>query len=485
MINFRILFGWVPKTADYEAKQDSLRQEFSELKAFVQSKELADYLELEKTVRSSDFARRKKAIAAQRFSDTPEYRKEKEYLSLRKSRDIKRYYRSKDSVALKDFLEFQSSFDVKHYYTLEKLIHSDQFVQLKKSTGRRRFKKTPEYEKLLEFIGLKKSQRFKDYFRFKESKDYVNFTLLIGSEKIAGFEQLGQFVQSKAFRKVKEYMLLPGKKKLEMSDEYQMEQKYLELKHSDKFKWYFKTRNSRRFKEVKKWMLTFSDEFETHKLDKTKWLTRYFWGETLLKDSYVNAGEKQYYTGDKNIELANSVLRIRTLREKVTGKVWNPALGFFTREFNYTSAIINSGTNFRQQYGLFEAKVRFNRNFPVNHGVWMVAELMLPHLDIARATKKISVGSYWGNPNVKGGVDKKSSSMSRNKYGFDYQIFSLVWTRDRLVWKLNGVPVCSTSEGVPHMPMYININSSLYRDVDGSLLPADLEVDWVRCYQHV
>lgn len=484
MTNLRILFGWVPKTADYEAQQDSLKQEYLELNTFSQSKELADYLELEKTVLSSDFARKKKNIAGQKFSDTPEYRKEREYLALKKSKDIKRYYQTKDSVALKDFLEFDNSYDVKHYHTLEKLIHSEEFIRKQKELGKN-FKGSPEFEKWQEFMGLKKSKRFKDYFAFKESKDYVNFTLLIGSEKITAFEQLGQFIKSDAFQKVKEYMLLPGRKKLEMSEEYKMEQQYLGLKNSDKFKWYFKVHNSNKYAEVKKWQPTFSDEFDAHKLDKTKWLTRYYWGETLLKDSYVNAAEKQFYTEDKNIEQAGSILKLRTRREKVTGKVWNPALGFFTKEFDYTSGIINTGHKFRQQYGLFEVKVRFNRNFPVNHGIWMVSELMLPHIDIARAGKKVSVGSYWGNPNVKGGIDKRAASMSRDRYGFDYYIFSLEWTKEKLTWKLNGIPVCSTSQGVPHTPMYININSSLYQDADGSVLPAEMEVDWIRCYQQV
>ena len=163
--------------------------------------------------------------------------------------------------------------------------------------------------------------------------------------------------------------------------------------------------------------------------------------------------------------------------------MWNPAIGFFPRNFDYTSAIINTGKSFRQQYGLFEAKIRFNRNFPVNHGCWLVSDLMLPHLDIARAGKKISVGSYWGNPNTKGGVDKKAASMSRDRYGYDYYIFSLEWTRDKLVWKVNGVPVCTSSRGIPQVSMYININSSLYQDVNGSVLPAEMEVDWVRCYK--
>ena len=132
---------------------------------------------------------------------------------------------------------------------------------------------------------------------------------------------------------------------------------------------------------------------------------------------------------------------------------------------------------------MFKAKIRFNRNYPVSHGFWLVSDLMVPHIDVARASKKISVGSYWGNPNVKGGIDKKAASMSRDKYGYDYFIFSLEWTKDKLIWKVNGVPAYSTTSGVPHVPMYININSAIYQDVNGSVLPAELEVDWVRCYQ--
>ena len=484
MINLKILFGWVPKTEAYEARQDALRQEFSDLIAFSGSKELADYLAIEKTVTSPDFARKKKAIAAQKFSGTTEYAKEKEFLFLRKRSEIKRYYSLKDSVALKDFLEFDKSYDVKHYHTLEKLIQSDEFRQIKR-LGKRKFRATPEYEKLMEFKGLQKSERFRDYFKFKASKDYVNFTLLIGSEKIAAFEQLGQFVQSEAFIKVKEYMLLPGRKKLEISDEYMLEQQYLALKKSEKYLWYFSVKDSKKFSEIKKWQLAFADEFDAPRLDKFKWLTRYFWGEALLHDSYVNEGEKQFYPDEKNIEVANSILKISTKKQKISGKTWNPAIGFYPRDFEYTSGIINTGGRFRQQYGLFEAKIRFNLNFPVSHGFWMISDLMLPHIDIARAGKKIRVGSYWGNPNVKGGVDKVAASLNRGRYGSDYHIFSLEWTRDKLVWKINGVTIRTATQGVPHVPMYINISSSLYKDTNGTPLPAEMDVDWVRCYSQV
>jgi beta-glucanase (GH16 family) len=485
MINLRVIFGLVPKTADYEAKQNSLRKEYEELKSFTNSKELAEYTELEKTIGSSDFSRRKSETLKQRFSDTPEFRKEKEYNALKKQNEIKRYYKVKDSVELKDFIEFENSQDLKHYHTLEKLTGSDEFIQQKQSLGKKKFKQTPEYEKWVELQSLKNSKRFKDHFAFKKSKDYVNFTLLIGSEKITEFEKLGKYLKSPEFIKVKEYMLLPGKKKYEMSEEFRIEQRFAELKNSDKFKWYFKTRNSKKFDEIKRWDLTFAEEFEQPKLDRSKWLTRYFWGDKVLKDSYVNMGEKQFYTEENNIAISGSIIKVQTRREKAAGKVWNPAIGFFPKDFDYTSAIINTGNSFRQQFGLFEAKIRFNRNFPVNHAFWLVSDLMLPHIDVARAAKKIAVGTYWGNPNAKGGIEKRAASMSRDRYGYDYYVFSLEWTKEKMTWKVNGVPAFSTTTGIPNIPMYINISSAIYQDVNGSVLPAELEVDWVRCYKAV
>ncbi len=484
MINLRIPFGWVPATADYESSQNALRKEYSELLAFSSSAELAEYNQLEKTVLSSEFAKRKKDIVSQKFSDTPEYRKEKEYISLGKQKDIRQYYKTRDSVALKDYLEFDKSYDLKHYHTLEKLVQSAEFAQKRRELGKKKFKTTEEFQKLAEFNALKKSQRIRDYFKFKSSSAYINFNMLIASSRIESYEQLGKYVKGEEFLKVKEYMLLPGKRKLEMSEEYRLENKYREIKKSEKFQWYFKTRNSKKFDEIKRWKLTFSDEFE-NRLDKDKWLTRPYWGETILHDAYVNEGEKQFYTEDKNIEVSNSILKIITRKQQVSGKVWNPSIGFYPQEFNYASGIINSGKRFRQQFGLFEVKVRFNLNEPVSHGCWLLSDIMLPQLDIARASGKIRVGSYFGNPNVKGGVDKRAAAMSRSKYGKDYQIFSLEWTADKLTWKLNGVTVYKTNQGIPQLPMYVNIGSSLYQDVNGTVLPAEVEVDWIRCYQHV
>jgi len=628
MVSLKVLFGLVPKTAEYEASMDALRKEYQDFISFSQSKELADYLDLEKTIHSSDFMLKKKQILQQKFSDTPEFRMEKEYLSQKKSKEIKQYYTIKDSVVLKEYLDTEASESLVRYNQLEQYIQSPEFAEIKKNTEQSaaqkfrsselfktfsqyqellksarisgyykmikskyyagyktlvntqrlvdfellekivnsvdfetrknsmskadylktedhaklvtyeklksardiknylrftklpgfnlfsemdgskelknfekikkevespdfqnerkkienlRFKDTDAYRKLQEFTQIKKSEKIKKYFSFGASKLFENYNRLNGSDTIARFEELEKNIASEAFRKVKDYMLLPGSKKYELSDEFKMEQQFTGLQRSDKFKWYFKIKDSKKFDEVKRWSLTFSDEFSDG-IDRKKWLLRYFWGDIVLNDTYALADEKHLFTDGKNLEIANSRLKIITKKEKVQGKAWNPQMGFFSREFNYTSGLISSGKSFRQQYGLFEAKIRFNRSYPVNHAFWMVSDQIVPHIDVIKCAKKMNVGNFW--PSGSNQVGKKYASVGSGKYTSDFFIYSLEWSSQKLVWKINGVPVMTSGEGVPETPMYLNFSSGLYQDTNGSSLPASMEIDWVRCYQN-
>ena len=276
-------------------------------------------------------------------------------------------------------------------------------------------------------------------------------------------------------------MLLPGKKKYELSDEYKLEQDYLSRKNSSKFQWYFKVKDSHKFNEVKRWNLTFTEDFSGG-IDRKKWLMRYFWGDAVLKESYALAGEKHLFTEGKNLEVAHGNLKIITKKEKIQGKAWDAKMGFFPKEFNYTSGLISSGNSFRQQYGLFEAKMRLNSSFPVNHAFWMVSEQMLPHIDVVKCSKKLNFGNFWAINGNK--VNKKQSSAGSGKYTRDFFIYSLEWSKQKLIWKINGVPVMTSVKGIPESPMYLNFSSGFYQEADGTVLPASMEIDWIRCYQH-
>ena len=89
-------------------------------------------------------------------------------------------------------------------------------------------------------------------------------------------------------------------------------QEYDKLKKNADIIWYFKVKDSNKFDILKQRELTFSDEFNGERLDTSKWLTNYYWGEKLLKDRYSVESDLQAYTEKDNFELRNSILKINT-----------------------------------------------------------------------------------------------------------------------------------------------------------------------------
>jgi beta-glucanase (GH16 family) len=232
-------------------------------------------------------------------------------------------------------------------------------------------------------------------------------------------------------------------------------------------------KDSDRFDVLKKKTLTFADEFEGDKLDTDKWLTNYYWGDKLLKDRYSVEGDLQAYTERDNFEIRNSLLRIHTKPQRITGKVWSPDMGFRTREFSYTSGIINSGISFRQKYGIFTAKIKLG-NPDARNTFWMLAGEMTPHIDICRT----SGGKVWADFSPSPQIKLKTPAGSR--YARDFYIFSLEWTSSMLVWKINGEVLFRQTSNIPQEPMYVLLSGGTEKPLSGM---STMEIDWVRIYQ--
>ena len=105
--------------------------------------------------------------------------------------------------------------------------------------------------------------------------------------------------------------------------------------------------------------------------------------------------------------------------------------------------------------------------------------------DIAKAENKLVMSSFWGSINEKRGIQKKISKLGLSKFSQDFYIYSLEWSQNKLVWKINDVEVASSTNGVPQESMYLILSSGIYKDIQGNNLPAAMEIDWVRCYKRV
>ena len=74
--------------------------------------------------------------------------------------------------------------------------------------------------------------------------------------------------------------------------------------------------------------------------------------------------------------VADGRLRIATRRQAVTARAWDATRGFVMHPFDYTSGIVQTAADFRQQYGIFQAKLRCTGR--INHACWLGGDGKLP-----------------------------------------------------------------------------------------------------------
>ncbi len=535
MASLRLLLGLIPSTSKIEMAEKTLINEFEKLNSISGSDLLARYNDLNDLVNSSAFLNKKKEIESLRYSDSDEFKKEKELLSLQKARDIVLYFKTTGGNALRRFRDMDGSQKIKDFEALESLINSFEFKQKQKMKPIR-FKDTDEYRKFLEYKALssdpeiksylkaaskgeaqksksvlrfeelnayvrsqeflakknmkpltfkdteeytrfldykrqKNSTEIKEYYEFRNSKEYANYLNIEGSQRLARYYELKEYVASPGFNERKNYLL--DTKRFEKTGMFKELKEYENLKKNEDLAWYFKNRDSDRFDIIKNRELTFSEEFEGNAIDRSKWLTRYYWGDKLIKDNYSVESDLQAFTSEGNFETRNSVLRITTKPGKTSGKVWQADKGFTTKEFGYSSGIINTGASFRQRYGIFTAKIKLG-NPAAKNAFWLLSDRITPHVDICRTSE----GKVWFD--LFPSVDRVFKSSVGAKFASGFYIYSLEWTSNKLVWKINGEEVFSQTTNIPQDPMYISLAGGLDKPINGMSV---MEIDWVRIYQ--
>ncbi len=310
----------------------------------------------------------------------------------------------------------------------------------------------------------------------KLKDDFDRFNQLKESDKLNRYNELKQITESGDF-----LHLMADKKSFKKSEAFQQLKEFKKLKKDSDIIWFYKTEAHNSFDELTKWTLTFEEDFNAPKLDTQKWLTGYFWGKALMNDNYVQENEKQFFT-DKNVSVSGSNLKISSQKEICTGKVWDKTIGFRPQEFNVTSGIINTGQSFRQQYGRFEAKVKFKNHKNAQHTFSLLSETITPQLNIFKsnnASSKLDMGSFW--------ISKDQISSSENTVKAPYNtskfmIYGIEWSDKAIEWKINGVTIHKQTNNIPKEPMYLSFSTHFLEEPKNGL-PVNLEIDWVKCYQ--
>jgi hypothetical protein len=427
------LFGKIASTDDFEHQIDAFENGMKRFLEIESSDDFQEYKRLHETVGSTAFQNRKKELKTRKYKTTDEYKTLAKFGKLAKNKDIRLYFKTKDTGELNDYLARKSN---------------------------------PELgENVLKNNNTDEYKRFEKYGK---SKAYRNYVRLNGSYILKEYKELESKIASDKFIKSNEFW--KNKKRWEHSEEYFQEERYAELQRYPDIAFCLRQKPGTVEKyKVRKTL--FEDNFENGVLDKCKWNYGYHFDPPLIGD-FSHCNELQANKSGKNTDISNMALHITTRRDNVVSRAWHPVRGFIEKEFEYASDVVQNGVSFRKKYGVFQIKMRASGN--VHHAAWLASRRPLPLISIAQIhDKTISVGVI-----AKDGTKKTISVTGVNPA--DYFIYTLIWNKEELIWKINNFEIFRVSHNIPNEEVYLGFNSFL-KDTEKPD-EGTFEIDWVRIY---
>ena len=468
---FSFLFGGggkYPSTKKYEAQLAQLDADYAKFKQIASGNELKKLVALRESTNTSDFKNRVSKLKNDKYKGSEEERKEKEFAALGKRKDVKDYLAVVGSGKDKQIERVVNTNDYKQYQSLAKTVSSADFQKKAKDPN------SAEAKTLQTFKSLEANGEIKDAVKTLASEQYKNYQSVAKSDTPKKYEALKAYLESNEFKTRKAYLQDTGRFK--NSQENKDLQELASLEKNKDLKWYEEKLAKKAFAEMDKYTPTFVEEFKGSKLDGSKWMLGYYLGKKVNNLVYSQADERQAFTDGNAV--VHGGLEIVTKPGKVKGKVWNPlAGGFVDKEFEGSSALVNTGDGFRQKYGRFDFKVRVRgAKSPNKHSVALGSEKNTAEISVAAfgvANKQVTMGSSLnGKSNY--------SDIPEIKFEDDYVIYSLLWTPDKLTWKVNGVEAYTQKSGVPQEDLFIVLSSNVIGE--GAFESASLDVEWIKVY---
>ena len=438
---WKSLFGGLMSTVKFE---ESIQKQMADYQRFLlisESKELEEYNELYKQVKSSGFKELKRTLRSRKYKDTQEYRDMAKFNKLEKNNSLKAYFQIVESKDLADYLAFKA---------------------------------TPEFVSLANHDLVKKSPELTRLKKFEKSKEYKIYTRFHNSYIVREYLDLKERVSHPEFKKNNEFWSNP--KRWETTKEYQIETRFHQLADNDDMKFYLKHKLSD-FDRVAGYELVFEDNFAWNSLDASKWEVGFHYKSPVLcgKHSFVN--EQQSNNNGNNVRVIAGNLHIVTKEQKNEALAWHSEKGFVQKEFDYTSDVIHGCNAVCQKGGLYRAKMRFGGAKGVVHAFWLKGEDKMPHINICKCDKgEIEVGIYWSSKFETKYTSTRIKGLNLSKFF----VYSLEWNEKELIWYINDMEVFRTSNFMPQEAMYPLLNSFIPEKNKGG--EADMEIDYVQVY---
>lgn len=217
------------------------------------------------------------------------------------------------------------------------------------------------------------------------------------------------------------------------------------------------------------WKLTFDASFAGTKLDASVWATCYPWLNSAVGcTNFGNNDEKEWYLPSQ-VRVSAGVLNLAAQRIPTPGYNRQGA----PKEYFCRSGMVTSYPGFHFEYGYLQIVARVPQGTGLWPALWLMAvdDQWPPEIDILEEHGASGAAVYFhpvGAPSF--GTHPAAANLS-----VGWHTFGLDWTPSGLAWFIDGGEVMSTSQHIPHMPMYLIANLADYMrpasgGCDGALL---------------
>lgn len=226
------------------------------------------------------------------------------------------------------------------------------------------------------------------------------------------------------------------------------------------------------------WKLAFDPSFSGPQLDTSTWATCYDWATSPSVGCTNNpAAEKEWYIPSQ-VNVSGGSVNLVAERESTPGVSSTGAAETYTCR----SGMISSKPGFDFTYGL----IQITAKLPYGPGLWPALWLAAtndqwpPELDIMEhwySEPQMKVYDHTVGKKYLGGPVSTPANLSAG-----FHTYSLMWTKDRVTWYLDGVQVYTTTSYVPQQAMYFIANvaddSTASNACDGTM-----QIDSVKVWQ--
>jgi len=434
---FKKLFGKLHSTERMERHIMEEQERIARFRQVEKSPELKEYLELKEIVESKEFFQKKFNLKRTEYKSTPTYATIRRYKELLHDKQLQMCLELEGSKRLQDYLAFRDSED---------------YIKLQ---SRKEVRNSLLLRQMYDF---ERSKEYKSYLRYRDSKVPDEYKALVSE------------VATDEFKKALAFWSNPNRWKT--TDEYQQEARYKQLAERADIIFYLE-QDVAEIERMEAWKTTFVDELSWHRLSESAWKAGFAYDNPKLLSLHSFANEQQAYNGGKNVGAVDGKLRLITKNEKVTAAAWDEKKGFINKDFDYTSDVIQTADSFRQEGGLFMAKVRLEGH--IHHAMWLGSGKKLPKICLFHYNgKRLTVGAY-----TESGFD--GTTVTGINVG-DYYIYSLQWTERELIWYVNNVEVYRTAHHLPKEKLYLALSSFI--DEHQRAHEAQIHLAWVRAYKN-